>query len=310
MAVPSPREIPSIPPKVPDLGGPSHFGDQVEARFETQPTTGEFQNIYQVARIAAQHGFDWPVPPEVLEPFLKPISLTPPSVVRGEILLALASPSPSRFFHVLRVAGFIGGYFNAVWDLIGASRGVEYQPEGDAWDHTMQVLDRARKPDLNCSKGEMMAVLGLYFNMAYQARNVPFTGYSPITDFCGRLGLRYEKEMWAVADHRTDLHNFNHLTAESRLDLYRAARGSYRIGVEGFAKVCQADAQGNCQDLALNPYPQRNAFLEMVAAIKATDISSLKGDRDGIRAVQIQAILTFMERTRCGVDPQERTPNE
>ena len=298
---PSPAMEPSDTTETRDQGTP-HKGDTspLPPREEQSKSfSGEFTNVYHLARVASELGVEWPVPEEAIAPFREASEFIHVNKVRNEFLKVLRSPVPSRFFKVLRATDDLACHFEPVWYLIGATTEPERCLDGDAWDHTMRVIDRARVADLDCKPGEIMAALGMYFNMAYMARNPPFSGYSPIDDLCGKLGLRYVAAMYNVSDFRDDLHNFYNLNAESMLELWRAAGNSLSIGVEGFARVCQADAQGSCGTLDLNPYPQRKAFLDMVNAIRATDLSSVRPDKDKMREARIESIKNFIRR---GVD--------
>ena len=255
----------------------------------------EFLNVYQLARAAAELETEWPVPADLLAYFRIPSILSDKRMLRGELVKVLSSPAPSRFFEVLRATDRLCDYFSQISCLIDAYIGDSHHHHKDAWGHTMGVLDRVRRPDLNGTPGEVMAALGMYLNKATQVSGETRIGWdSSIDDFCNFFGLRYEKAMHAVSEHSTDMHNFNNLTAEQMLDLWHVAGNSYRIGVEGFARVCQADAQGSCEDLALNPYPQREAFLDVVEAIRATDISDIWRDKEKARAARLESIEKFL----------------
>ena len=55
----------------------------------------------------------------------------------------LRAPRPSVFFAVLRSMDQLGCWFREAADLIGTMQEPRFHPEGDAWDHTMLVLDAA-----------------------------------------------------------------------------------------------------------------------------------------------------------------------
>lgn len=56
----------------------------------------------------------------------------------------MKSKRPSVFFDNLRKTGAIDNYPELV-SLIGCEQNPEFHPEGDVWNHTMEVLDRAAK---------------------------------------------------------------------------------------------------------------------------------------------------------------------
>lgn len=63
----------------------------------------------------------------------------------SELYKALGADQPSLFFEVLRQAHLLDLVFPQVHALIGQTQPVAYHPEGDAFNHTMKVLDRVAK---------------------------------------------------------------------------------------------------------------------------------------------------------------------
>lgn len=55
----------------------------------------------------------------------------------------LKSIKPSVFFEALKSMNQLSIWFPEVKDLIGIPQNEQYHPEGDVWNHTMQVLDEA-----------------------------------------------------------------------------------------------------------------------------------------------------------------------
>ncbi len=71
-------------------------------------------------------------------------SLTPERLY-GETCRALLTAKPSRFFELLRFCGALEPTFPEVDRLVGASQHPDYHPEGDAFAHSMLVLDEMAK---------------------------------------------------------------------------------------------------------------------------------------------------------------------
>lgn len=61
--------------------------------------------------------------------------------VVGELERALAAPRPSVFFRELVRAELLDAAFPEIAALIGKSQPEEHHPEGDAFEHTMQIID-------------------------------------------------------------------------------------------------------------------------------------------------------------------------
>ncbi|MBQ2836373.1 MAG: HD domain-containing protein [Clostridia bacterium] len=100
--------------------------------------------VYRVARFAAQLGFE--VEKETINQMnqLKSeLNCLSGERVFAELSKALDTDSPSIFFDVLRNADVLDIHFKEIKDLIGAEQPPKYHPEGDAYNHTMLVLDMA-----------------------------------------------------------------------------------------------------------------------------------------------------------------------
>jgi tRNA nucleotidyltransferase (CCA-adding enzyme) len=69
-------------------------------------------------------------------------SLTPERVWR-ETEKALGAVRPSLYFQLLHQCGALAVLFPELAALIGQHQPAQYHPEGDAWCHTLEVLDRA-----------------------------------------------------------------------------------------------------------------------------------------------------------------------
>ncbi len=65
----------------------------------------------------------------------------PAERILGEFQKALAAPKPSVFFRSLRLSELLDRVFPEIHQLIGKTQPKAFHPEGDAFEHTMQVLD-------------------------------------------------------------------------------------------------------------------------------------------------------------------------
>ena len=106
--------------------------------------------VYRVARFAAQLNF------EVEENTIKQMKELKGELntlsnerVFTELSKALDTENPSTFFHVLRKADVLEVHFKEIKDLIGVEQPIQYHPEGDAYNHTMLVLDMSAKMTKN-----------------------------------------------------------------------------------------------------------------------------------------------------------------
>lgn len=113
-------------------------------RATTQAFAEDPLRVYRVARIAAETGFTVEENTIKLMNSLKN-ELTTLSKERVfiEFKKALSTGKPSIFFQVLRQAELLQVHFKEIYDLIGSLQPVEYHPEGDSYNHTMIVVDKA-----------------------------------------------------------------------------------------------------------------------------------------------------------------------
>ena len=102
--------------------------------------------VYRVARFAAIYEFS--VEDDTIEKMNKmkeDMENLSSERVYNELKKALSAKKPSIFFNILRKADVLDVHFKEISNLIGVLQPVEYNPEGDAYEHTMLVLDRVSK---------------------------------------------------------------------------------------------------------------------------------------------------------------------
>lgn len=101
--------------------------------------------VLRVAQFAAR--FDFTIADETIE-LSKRLSLEeiPRERIFGELEKALLKADrPSIFFESLKKMNHLSLFFPEVEGLIGLEQDPVYHPEGDVWNHTMQVIDAAAK---------------------------------------------------------------------------------------------------------------------------------------------------------------------
>lgn len=115
--------------------------------------------VYRVARFAAQLGFK--VEKETIQQMneLKSeLNSLSKERVFTELNKALNTEKPSIFFNVLRDAQVLDIHFKEIKDLIGAEQPPKYHPEGDAYNHTMLVLDMAAELTKNLEENRKLEI--------------------------------------------------------------------------------------------------------------------------------------------------------
>ena len=125
------------------------FNGQEDLKNKTiRATTEHFKEdplrVYRVARFATQLQFE--VEQETIKQMAElkeELNTLSKERVFTEFSKALEQEKPSIFFKILRKANVLDIHFKELKDLIGVEQPVKYHPEGDAYNHTMLVLDMA-----------------------------------------------------------------------------------------------------------------------------------------------------------------------
>lgn len=102
--------------------------------------------VYRVARFSAELGFEVERKTiEQMQELKSELNSLSKERVFTELKKALDTEKPSIFFEVLKRADILDIHFKEIKDLVGAEQPLKYHPEGDAYNHTMLVLDMAAK---------------------------------------------------------------------------------------------------------------------------------------------------------------------
>ena len=98
--------------------------------------------VLRAARQAAQFRFSVDAETiELMRSCREELSVEPKERIFDEMVKALATERPSVFFRVLAACDCLSVAFPEIAALIGQTQPVEFHPEGDAFEHSMQVLD-------------------------------------------------------------------------------------------------------------------------------------------------------------------------
>ncbi len=113
--------------------------------------------VLRCAQFAAR--FDFRVAQETVEICrTMDLSVLPRERIMGELEKALEKAArPSLFFETLREMEQLELWFPELQALVGVPQSERFHPEGDVWNHTMQVLDQAAK--LRAEAKEPLALL-------------------------------------------------------------------------------------------------------------------------------------------------------
>lgn len=234
--------------------------------------------VYRAARFSAQLGFR--VHPYTTNLFLdyglqndmKTLSV---ERIYEELKKALKSPRPEKFFDVLRDGNCLHIHFKEIADLIGVEQHPEHHPEGDVYNHTMQVL--ARMSEQTDKVERRFAALCHDIGKARTPREEwprhhahDTGGIDPLHELCDRLKLPIK---WRHTAHHgvvyhMRFHRINEMRDIKKVDMIEAARKS-TLGVEGLAQLGLADARG--RNDKNQDHPNYELFLywaDLISAVK------------------------------------------
>ncbi len=125
------------------FGGWHDLQDGVLRHVDPETFGEDPLRVLRAAQFAAR--FDLKIDPETVE-ICRNMDLTTLATERvmGELEKALLKADrPSVFFETLREMNQLKDWFPEVEALIGIQQSPVHHPEGDVWNHTMHVLDRA-----------------------------------------------------------------------------------------------------------------------------------------------------------------------
>jgi len=126
-------------------------------------TTNHFKEdplrVYRVARFAAQLGFEVELNTvKQMNELKDELDTLSKERVFAELSKALETEKPSIFFEVLRKAEVLDIHFKEIKDLIGVEQPKNFHPEGDAYNHTMLVLDMAADMTKNFEQNRKLEI--------------------------------------------------------------------------------------------------------------------------------------------------------
>ena len=115
--------------------------------------------VYRVARFASKLQFEVSEDTITMMASMKDeLKSLPAERVYTEFSKALLSDNPSKFFDILKKCNVLNVHFKPVYDLIGALQPIKYHPEGDAYNHTMIVIDKVTESTKDFFDGRKLEI--------------------------------------------------------------------------------------------------------------------------------------------------------
>ena len=232
-----------------------------------------------------------------------------PERIWQETCRALGEPGPGEFFRVLQRCQALVHIFPEIAALEDVPQSVEHHPEGDAFVHTLMVLDVATQisPDAKVRFAALVHDLG-------KARTPPkewprhikheHRGVTVVNQLCSRLRVSTDYRDLAVLVMREHLlmHRLAELRPETVLKLVNRLDGFRRPErIALFSTACRADAAGR-GDGVIGDYLPGQLLDDYLNAINRIDLSDLAdSDLDGnarkkvVEQRRIDAITTVRQ---------------
>ena len=167
-----------------------------------------------------------------------------------ELEKALVYPRPSRFFEILKEAELLKYHFPEVLALVGVPAGpIQYHPEGDAFIHTIETMDRLKLSGNNDPVAMFAALCHDWGKAASSPDNYPHhyghdrAGVPIIEKFCRRMKNvpeRYRFAAIAVAKYHMIVREIDKITPKKAINIIKDIT-STSCGLDGFMDAVKAD---------------------------------------------------------------------
>lgn len=282
----------------------------VSAAFTEDPL-----RVLRVARFAARyHSLGFKIAPETLY-LMKEISASgeldslSPERVWQETLSALSETAPAEFFRVLDACSALKHIFPEIAALQGIPQRADFHPEGDAYVHTLMVIEAAAS--LTSETRVRFSALVHDLGKALTPKNEwprhirhEQRGLSVINRLCDRLRIasEYRDIALLVSGQHLVMHRLTELRPETILKLLNkldAFRRPDRLSL--FSMGCHADAQGR-GDGSMISYPSSDLLKEYFRVANEIDLTELhdaeiSGEEKKIMVTQkrIEAITKYRD---------------
>ena len=248
----------------------------------------------RAARQAATFGFS--VSSETLVAMVacaKELAREPKERVVGELQKALVADRPSVFFRTLRAGRVLQVCFPEVDALIGQTQPVEWHPEGDAFEHTMQVLDAvaSRTTDVTARFAALMHDIG---KGVTPAELLPkHHGHDKAGERIVESLPRAYPRLWRDVAAFTALHHMaviNMKKESKQVALLMAAKKNLKGNLSAFREVVRADSG------FVPRFLEESAFRAVCSARVSVDPETMSVEqiRQAVLRARVEALRTSL----------------
>lgn len=199
----------------------------------------------RAARLAAIFAFDitedtiW-----MMHACREELRIEPIERILHELEKALSAPRPSIYFRHLAKAGILDTVHPEIFRLIGQSQPEQYHPEGDAFEHSMMVLDAVagKTKDIKTRFAALFHDIGKGITPKEclpKHHGHDAAGVSIIQALPTQYKKEWKKAASFVAKHHMRVHTIKHKGKIVRL--YEEMRRSSGLPMQEFCHIIEAD---------------------------------------------------------------------
>lgn len=226
--------------------------------------------------------------------------------VGAELIKTLeTTKQPSRFFYFLKMCGALKIIFPEL-DCLGyvPAGNFIHHPEGDAFTHTMQVLDACYAVVGNDPTTLFAAIVHDLGKGTTSEHLLPHhyghedRGILLVEDVCGRFKLpsAYQFIGRLVSKYHTHIHNFNQLNPKTIVKMFNELKcDQVLLHLKSLTTVSEADSRGRSSFYANRSYPNAQLAIRAGSAfnlVKARNICT----KDQLVQGKIVSILVYKAR--------------
>lgn len=276
--------------------------------------------IFRIARFMARFGPGWVVAPETVKYCQEmpddEIGSISYERVWTEIIKALNTDHPRRFFDFLHHVNKLHIFLPEISDLVSCEENVKWHPEGNTYEHTMLVLEQAAKRKANITVrlaalfhdiGKPLSGIRAKENEKYADRIGFFPGHDAIgSRMVYAIGKRFDKNLKDVAiitRNHMKLHVVNQMRHEKIMNLivqFDVRHNSQKLN--DFCEMGECDNKGRLGHENITDSVYAEFFAPYVEAIRNTVIPPgyfdkfKSSDRDAILDAKMRLyVKTFKE---------------
>lgn len=204
--------------------------------------------VYRVAVLATKYDFDIETNTKKMMSDLKSeLCNISGERVLEELKKALRCNMPSKFFEVLKEVQCLDVHFKEIYDLIGVEQPEKYHPEGDAFNHTMKVVDRTAQMTKETSIRFAALLHDLGKGRTPKSEWPHHYGHEKngiecINNMCNRLRVSnaWRKSALTACKEHMKGGRFNEMKSSTKVDFIEKVRKSI-LGLEGLEIIVNAD---------------------------------------------------------------------